>query len=78
MALMVAQNHPETLPFVEAVGKLIQNFGMIEMQTYEWISVLQTDPIVLEMARRSKLRDRIAVVNKMIERSQLLSPESKK
>jgi hypothetical protein len=44
MSLQIAENHPETLPFVEAVGKLIQNLGMIESQTYEWISALQTDP----------------------------------
>ena len=65
------------MPFVEAVGKLIHNFGMIEMQTYEWIAALQTDSMVLEMARRSKLRDRIEVVKKMIQRSQSLASESK-
>jgi hypothetical protein len=73
MSLQIADNHPETLPFVEAAGKLIQNLGMIELQTYEWISALQTDPMVLEMARRSNLRDRIEVVKKMIQRSQLSS-----
>lgn len=77
MPLKIAENHPETLPFVEAVGKLIQNFGMIEWQTYEWISALQTDPMVLEMAHRSKLRDRIEVIKKMIPRSKSLSSEAK-
>ena len=77
MPLKIAQNHPETLPLAEAVGKLIQNFGMIEWQTYEWISALQTDSMVLEMAHRSKLRDRVEVIKKMILRCQSLSSEAK-
>lgn len=77
MSLQITTNHPETLVFVEAVGKLIQNFGLIELQTYDWISALQSDSMVLEMARRSKLRDRIEVIKKMIQRSSLLSAESK-
>lgn len=77
MSLQITTNHPETLVFVEATGRLIQNFGMIELQTYDWISALQCDSMVLEMARRSKLRDRIDIIKKMIQRSSLLSTESK-
>lgn len=77
MSLQITTNHPETLQYVEATGKLIQNFGVIELYTYDWISVLQTDSMVFEMARRSKLRDRIEVIKKMIQRSPLLSDESK-
>lgn len=75
--MKIAHNHPESQPFVEAVGKLIQNMGMIEIQTYDWISALQNDPMVLEIARRSKFRDRIDVIKKMIQRSESLSPERK-
>lgn len=73
MAIEIAHNHPDSLPFVEAVGKLIQNMGMIEFQTYEWISILQEDPMVLELARRSRLRDRIEIIRKMISRADFLS-----
>ena len=77
MPLKITTNHPATLTFVEAAGKLIQNFGAIELQTHDWISALQSDSMVLEMARRSKLSDRIDVIKKMIRRSSLFTDESK-
>lgn len=75
MAMKITQDHPETKPFVEAVGKLIQNLGMIEIQTYDWISAMQTDSMVLEIARRSKFRDRVEVIKKMIPRLEHISLE---
>jgi hypothetical protein len=75
--MKIAHDHPETKPFVEAVGKLIQNMGMIEIQTYDWIAGLQTDPMVLELARRSKFRDRVEIIKKMIQRQECLAPERK-
>ena len=75
--MKIAHDHPETKPFVEAVGKLIQNLGMIEIQTYDWISAMQTDSMVLEIARRSKFRDRVEVVKKMIQRLEHISADEK-
>jgi hypothetical protein len=75
--MKIAQDHPETKPFVEAVGKLIQNMGMIEIQTFDWIARLQTDPMLLELAHRSKLRDRVEIIKKLIQREGSLAPERK-
>ena len=77
MTMKISHDHPETKPFVEAVGKLIQNLGMIEIQTYDWISAMQTDAMVLEIARRSKFRDRVEVVKKMIQRLEHMSADEK-
>lgn len=77
MDMKIAQDHPETGPFVDAVGKLIQNMGMIELQTYEWIADLQTDAMVLELAHRSKFRDRVEIVKKMVQRLENISAAEK-
>ncbi len=77
VALKVAKNHPDTFPFIEAVGKLILNMGSIEFQSYEWISILQEDPMVLVLARRAKLRDRIEMLKKMIGRAEFLVESEK-
>jgi len=77
MTMKIAHDHPETKPFVEAVGKLIQNLGMIEIQSYDWISVMQTDSMVLDLARRAKLRDRIEIIKNMIRRLEHLSEEDR-
>jgi hypothetical protein len=75
--MKIAQDHPETRPFVEAVGKLIQNLGMIEIQSYDWISAMQTDPMVLELARRSKFRDRVEVIKSMVRRNANISEDDR-
>lgn len=77
MAMKIAHDHPETKPFVEAVGKLIQNLGMIEIQSHDWIASLQTDPMVLELAHRSKFRDRIEIIKKMVQRLEDVPSEEK-
>jgi len=77
MPIKIAHDHPETKPFVEAVGKLIQNLGMIEVQTHDWITALQTDTMVLEIARRSKFRDRVDLIKRMVERHEF-SPRSER
>jgi hypothetical protein len=77
MTVKIAQDHPETRPFVEAVGKLIQNLGMVEMQTYDWIAGLQTDEMVLRLAQRAKFRDRVEIVRKMVQRLSIINGEEK-
>ena len=77
MTVQIAQDHPETQPFVEAVGKLIQNIGMLELQTYDWIASLQTDEMVVQLARRSKFRDRVDIVKKMVQRLTIITNEEK-
>ncbi|GEM_PF-5977259 len=77
MTMKIAQNHPETHPFVEAVGKLVQNMGMIELQTYDWIAGLQKDDLIVQLAHRSKFRDRVDIVKKMVQRLTIISDEEK-
>lgn len=77
MTVKIAQDHPETQPFVEAVGKLIQNMGMIELQTYDWIAGLQKDDLIVQLAHRSKFRDRVDIVKKMVQRLTIITDEEK-
>jgi hypothetical protein len=77
MTVKITQDHPETHPFVEAVGKLIQNMGMIELQTYDWIAGLQKDELIVQLAHRSKFRDRVDIVKKMVQRLTIITDEEK-
>jgi len=61
------QNRPETMEFVVATGKLLQNFGTVELLTYEWIRVLATDPMLFHLARNLKLADRVDLVKRLVE-----------
>jgi len=71
------KNHPATLVFVEATGRLMLNLGYIEFLSYEWIGELQSDSMVTVLARRAKLRSRIDIVRKMIQRTDRLTEEAK-
>ena len=77
MAVKIAQDHPETQPFVEAVGKLIQNLGMIELQTYDWIAGLQKDDLIVQLAQWAKFRDRVDSVKKRVQRLTIITDEEK-
>jgi hypothetical protein len=77
MTIKIAQDHSETRPFVEAVGKLIQNMGMIELQTYDWIAGLQKDDLIVQLAHRSKFRDRVDIVKKMVQRLTSIADDEK-
>jgi len=63
------ENHPETMDFVVAAGKLLQNFGSIEWLTYEWIRGLANDPILFQVVRKISLADRLDVVRLLVEDS---------
>jgi len=61
-------DHPATLDFALHSGKLIQNFGVIELLSYRWIEALSGSTIAMEISMELPLAKRIDVVLKLIER----------
>jgi hypothetical protein len=70
-------DHPATLEFALQSGKLIQNFGVIELLSYRWIEVLSGSSIAMEISMELPLAKRIDVILKLIARgSPSLSSEA--
>lgn len=70
-------DHPATLEFALQSGKLIQNFGVIELLSYRWIEALSGSTIAMEISMELPLAKRIEVILKLIARgSPLLSGEA--
>jgi hypothetical protein len=61
-------DHPATLDFALHSGKLIQNFGVIELLSYRWIEVLSGSSIAMEISMELPLAKRIDVILKLIAR----------
>lgn len=63
--------------YAESVGKLVVNFGRIEYLSYLWISSLQEDTALIEVAVDMQLSQRIVLVKKLVVRK-LREPQKKK
>lgn len=55
-------------PFVAAVGKMMVNFGAIELLTYIWIDRLAKDPVVLNLALGMPFSKRLDLIQQLIIR----------
>jgi hypothetical protein len=52
------------------IGAFIMNFGAVEMASFQWITALSADPVVLrDLAIDMQFRKRISLVCQLIERS---------
>ena len=51
--------------------------GMIELQTYDWIAGLQKDDLIVQLAHRSKFRDRVDIAKKMVQRLTIIEDDEK-
>jgi hypothetical protein len=61
-------DHPATIEFALQSGKLIQNFGVIELLSYRWIEALSGSTIAMEISMELPLAKRIDVILKLIAR----------
>lgn len=75
--MKIARDHPSTTEFALQAGKLIQNFGVIELTSYRWIEALSASGIAAEISKELPLGKRIEIIIRLLSRSNLLSSEQK-
>lgn len=61
----------EGQPFVEPVGKLMINFGGIELYSYIWIIELSRDEVLLDLAVDLSFGRRVELILHLIERERM-------
>lgn len=62
--------------FAEMIGGLLVNFGALEFSSYRWVGLLADDTIVRDLAIDMQLSKRIALIKRLVSRSNW--PENKK
>ncbi|MBL9201740.1 MAG: hypothetical protein JNL39_14615 [Opitutaceae bacterium] len=62
------KDHPASDEFALHIGKLIQNFGVVEMSTYRWIAQLSGSKIAVEISMELPLAKRIEVILNLLEK----------
>lgn len=70
-AAVFLRNPSQGSGFVEAVGKLITNFGGIEFYSHIWVIELSRDEIVTDLAVELPLSKRIDLVNELVDRERM-------
>lgn len=61
-------DHPVAVEYAVQSGKLIQNFGVIELTSYRWIGFLSKSEIAVEIAKEVALAKRIDLIVKLLGR----------
>lgn len=78
-ALMkLSKDNPATLEFALQSGKLIQNFGVVELISYDWIGALSRSAIAVEIAREVPLAKRIDIIVRLLGRNECALPAQKR
>ncbi len=54
--MKVLRDHPTTQEFALNTGKLIQNFGVVELISYRWIEVLSGSTVAMETSHGDPTR----------------------
>lgn len=65
------------MDFALQAGKLIQNFGLVELTSYRWLGVLTQNPMAVEISRELALSKRIDIVLRLIDRDTKLGADEK-
>lgn len=66
------KDHPVSIEYATQSGKLIQNFGVIELSSYRWIGFLSKSDIAVELSQELALAKRIDVIVKLLARGDQL------
>jgi hypothetical protein len=66
--MKILRDHPATQEFVLNSGKLIQNFGIVELISYRWIEFLSGSAVAMEIAMEIPLAKRIDIIIKLLAR----------
>jgi hypothetical protein len=64
-------NSPYGQELVPLVGKLILNFGALEMQSHLWIDHLSKDDVLVDLALESQFSRRVELIHQFIDREDL-------
>jgi len=68
--------HPAADDFAFHSGKLLQNFGVVELDSCRWVAVLSNSDIAGEISAEVTLSKRIEIILKLLERAPgRLAPE---
>ena len=60
------KDHPASAEFALQSGKLIQNFGVVELTTYRWVQRLSGSAIATEISMELPLSKRIDVILRLL------------
>ena len=66
--MKILKDHPATLEFALQSGKLIQNFGVVELTSYRWIETLSGSSVAVEIAMEVPLAKRIDIILRLLDR----------
>ena len=66
--MKLLKDHPSTVEFATQAGRLIQNFGVIELLSFRWIELLAKSSVAAEISQELTLSKRIDIIVKLIER----------
>lgn len=75
--MKILKDHPATVEFALQSGKLIQNFGLVELTSYRWIGTLSKSDVAVEISMELPLAKRIEIILRLLERDKTLSTERK-
>jgi hypothetical protein len=67
--MKLLRDHPVSEEFALLSGKLIQNFGVVELLSHRWIEVLSRSAIAMEIAMELPLAKRIDIIIRLLARS---------
>jgi hypothetical protein len=74
--MKLLRDHPATHEFALQSGKLIQNFGIVELISYRWIEALSGNKVAMEISMELPLAKRIDIILKLLAREPKgLAPE---
>ena len=72
------KDHPATQEFALQSGKLIQNFGAVELTSYRWIATLSGNAVAVEIAMEVPLAKRIDIILRLLDRDTPFTDTEKK
>jgi hypothetical protein len=64
-------NQEGTEPWINAIGRLILNFGAVEALSFGWIGALSKDMVVHDLAIDMPLSKRLELIYQLIDRAEL-------
>ncbi len=73
--MKITRDHPSTSEFALQAGKLIQNFGVIEITSHRWIEALSQSTVAAEIAKELTLAKRVDIILRLLPNNKLLTPE---
>jgi hypothetical protein len=66
--MKLLKDHPASTEYALQSGKLIQNFGVVELTSYRWIAYLSQSAVAVEISRELPLAKRIDVILRLMDR----------